>query len=90
MSAIFFDEASIKEQTTSVRQNAEHPPPANPLAQGAHVVASQGGDIIGHVVTTMSAIEASSTTIAVIISVIEGIASKTNRPALHPAAEPAA
>jgi len=66
--------ASMEELTSTVRQNAEHARQANQLAQGAHGVASQGGDIVGKVVTTMSAIEASSKKIADIISVIDGIA----------------
>ncbi|HEL5363702.1 TPA: HAMP domain-containing protein, partial [Stenotrophomonas maltophilia] len=52
--------ASMEELTSTVRQNAEHARQANQLAQDAHGVASQGGDIVGNVVTTMSAIEASS------------------------------
>jgi methyl-accepting chemotaxis protein len=50
--------ASMEELTSTVRQNAEHARQANQLAIGAHGVASQGGDVVGQVVTTMSAIEA--------------------------------
>ncbi|WP_049476027.1 methyl-accepting chemotaxis protein, partial [Stenotrophomonas maltophilia] len=71
------------------RQNAEHARQANQLAQDAHGVASQGGDIVGNVVTTMSAIEASSKKIADIISVIDGIAFQTNILALNAAVEAA-
>ncbi|MCU1073541.1 hypothetical protein JAK55_20455, partial [Stenotrophomonas maltophilia] len=70
--------ASMEELTSTVRQNAEHARQANQLAIGAHGVASQGGDVVGQVVTTMSAIEASSKKIAEIISVIDGIAFQTN------------
>ncbi|MBN5036066.1 methyl-accepting chemotaxis protein, partial [Stenotrophomonas maltophilia] len=55
----------------------------------AHGVASQGGDVVGQVVTTMSAIEASSKKIAEIISVIDGIAFQTNILALNAAVEAA-
>ena len=81
--------ASMEELTSTVRQNAEHARQANQLAQGAHGVASQGGDIVGKVVTTMSAIEASSKKIADIISVIDGIAFQTNILALNAAVEAA-
>ncbi|SNT83370.1 methyl-accepting chemotaxis protein, partial [Stenotrophomonas sp. CC120222-04] len=69
--------ASMEELTSTVRQNAEHARQANQLAIGAHGVASQGGEVVGQVVTTMSAIEASSKKIAEIISVIDGIAFQT-------------
>ncbi|MBH1629292.1 methyl-accepting chemotaxis protein, partial [Stenotrophomonas maltophilia] len=62
---------------------------ANQLAIGAHGVASQGGEVVGQVVTTMSAIEASSKKIAEIISVIDGIAFQTNILALNAAVEAA-
>ncbi|MCG8276841.1 methyl-accepting chemotaxis protein [Stenotrophomonas sp. NLF4-10] len=81
--------ASMEELTSTVRQNAEHARQANQLAQGAHGVASQGGEIVGQVVTTMSAIEASSKKIADIISVIDGIAFQTNILALNAAVEAA-
>ncbi len=81
--------ASMEELTSTVRQNAEHARQANQLAQGAHGVASQGGDIVGKVVTTMSAIETSSRKIADIISVIDGIAFQTNILALNAAVEAA-
>ena len=81
--------ASMEELTSTVRQNAEHARQANQLAIGAHGVASQGGDVVGQVVTTMSAIEASSKKIAEIISVIDGIAFQTNILALNAAVEAA-
>ncbi len=52
-------------------------------------MASQGGEVVGQVVTTMSAIEASSKKIAEIISVIDGIAFQTNILALNAAVEAA-
>ncbi|MGE8259787.1 MAG: methyl-accepting chemotaxis protein, partial [Stenotrophomonas sp.] len=81
--------ASMEELTSTVRQNAEHARQANQLAIGAHGVASQGGDVVGQVVTTMSAIQASSKKIAEIISVIDGIAFQTNILALNAAVEAA-
>jgi len=72
-----------------VRQNAEHARQANQLAQGAADVASQGGAVVGKVVTTMADIEASSKKIADIISVIDGIAFQTNILALNAAVEAA-
>src|SRR5690606_19457321 len=79
----------MEELTSTVRQSAEHARQANQLAQGAADVASQGGDVVGQVVTTMSAIEASSKKIADIISVIDGIAFQTNILALNAAVEAA-
>ncbi|KRG47002.1 methyl-accepting chemotaxis protein [Stenotrophomonas beteli] len=81
--------ASMEELTSTVKQNAEHARQANQLAIGAHGVATQGGDVVGQVVTTMSAIEASSKKIAEIISVIDGIAFQTNILALNAAVEAA-
>ncbi|WP_256777702.1 cache domain-containing protein, partial [Stenotrophomonas sp. Ste86] len=81
--------ASMEELTSTVRQNAEHARQANQLAIGAHSVASQGGEVVGQVVTTMSAIETSSRRIAEIISVIDGIAFQTNILALNAAVEAA-
>ncbi|MBH1645564.1 cache domain-containing protein [Stenotrophomonas maltophilia] len=81
--------ASMEELTSTVRQNAEHARQANQLAIGAQSVASQGGSVVGQVVSTMSAIEASSRKIAEIIAVIDGIAFQTNILALNAAVEAA-
>jgi len=81
--------ASMEELTSTVRQNAEHARQANQLAIGAAGVASQGGEVVGQVVSTMSAIETSSKKIAEIISVIDGIAFQTNILALNAAVEAA-
>ncbi|WP_295946064.1 methyl-accepting chemotaxis protein [uncultured Xanthomonas sp.] len=81
--------ASMEELTSTVRQNAEHARQANQLAAGAAAVASQGGDVVGQVVTTMSGIEDASRRIADIISVIDGIAFQTNILALNAAVEAA-
>ncbi|WNJ27496.1 methyl-accepting chemotaxis protein [Xanthomonas translucens pv. translucens] len=81
--------ASMEELTSTVKQNAEHARQANQLAVGAASVASQGGEVVGQVVATMSGIEASSKKIADIISVIDGIAFQTNILALNAAVEAA-
>ncbi len=81
--------ASMEELTSTVRQNAEHARQANQLAIGAHTVATQGGEVVGRVVTTMTAIEDASRKIAEIISVIDGIAFQTNILALNAAVEAA-
>ncbi|WOS38997.1 methyl-accepting chemotaxis protein [Xanthomonas rydalmerensis] len=81
--------ASMEELTSTVKQNAEHARQANQLAVGAAAVASQGGDVVGQVVTTMNGIEASSKKIADIIGVIDGIAFQTNILALNAAVEAA-
>ncbi|WP_181727779.1 methyl-accepting chemotaxis protein, partial [Xanthomonas oryzae] len=79
--------ASMEELTSTVKQNAESARQANQLAIGATGVASQGGEVVSQVVTTMSGIEASSRKIADIISVIDGIAFQTNILALNAAVE---
>jgi methyl-accepting chemotaxis protein len=81
--------ASMEELTSTVRQNAESARQANQLAIGAAGVASQGGEVVGQVVTTMRDIEQSSKRIAEIISVIDGIAFQTNILALNAAVEAA-
>ncbi|MGV8958987.1 MAG: methyl-accepting chemotaxis protein [Stenotrophomonas sp.] len=81
--------ASMEELTSTVRQNSEHARQANQLAIGAAQVASEGGVVVGQVVTTMTEIEQSSKKIADIISVIDGIAFQTNILALNAAVEAA-
>ncbi|MDR7192524.1 methyl-accepting chemotaxis protein [Luteimonas terrae] len=81
--------ASMEELTSTVRQNADHARQANQLAIGAASVASQGGEVVSQVVTTMADIEKSSRRIGDIISVIDGIAFQTNILALNAAVEAA-
>nr|WP_298120059.1 methyl-accepting chemotaxis protein [uncultured Pseudoxanthomonas sp.] len=81
--------ASMEELTSTVRQNAESARQANQLAIGAAGVASQGGEVVSKVVSTMTDIEQSSKKIAEIISVIDGIAFQTNILALNAAVEAA-
>src|SRR5690606_37779412 len=82
-------DASMEELTSTVKQNAEHARQANQLAIGAHDAATRGGEVVGQVVATMGAIEASSRRIADIITVIDGIAFQTNILALNAAVEAA-
>src|SRR5450830_1780974 len=82
--------ASAMEQLTStVRQNADNARQANQLAVSASEVAVQGGSVVGQVVDTMDAINASSRKIVDIISVIDSIAFQTNSLALNAAVEAA-
>jgi methyl-accepting chemotaxis protein-1 (serine sensor receptor) len=79
----------MEELTSTVRQNADNARQANVLAQSASAVAAKGGTVVTQVVSTMGAINASSTRIADIISVIDGIAFQTNILALNAAVEAA-
>ncbi|HVI58844.1 MAG TPA: methyl-accepting chemotaxis protein [Luteimonas sp.] len=81
--------SSMEELTSTVRQNADNARQANQLAIGAVDVASQGGEVVGRVVHTMSAIHESSRKIVDIIGVIDGIAFQTNILALNAAVEAA-
>jgi len=81
--------ASMEELTSTVRHNAENANQANQMAQAASQVATRGGEIVGHVVDTMSAIDSASRKIVDIIGVIDGIAFQTNILALNAAVEAA-
>jgi methyl-accepting chemotaxis protein len=81
--------SSMEELTSTVRQNADNARQANQLAIGAADVAEQGGQVVGKVVHTMSAINESSRKINDIIGVIDGIAFQTNILALNAAVEAA-
>ncbi|WP_396956203.1 methyl-accepting chemotaxis protein [Nitrosomonas sp.] len=81
--------ASMEELTSTVRQNADNARQANQLAASASDVAVKGGEVVGQVVQTMSAINDSSKKIVDIISVIDGIAFQTNILALNAAVEAA-
>jgi len=81
--------ASMEQLTSTVKQNAENARQANQLAASASDFAVKGGDVVGQVVSTMSAIETSSRKIVDIISVIDGIAFQTNILALNAAVEAA-
>ncbi|MDR7377036.1 methyl-accepting chemotaxis protein [Rhodoferax ferrireducens] len=81
--------ASMEELGSTVKQNADNARQANQLAMSASAVAVQGGQVVGQVVETMKGIHDSSTKIADIISVIDGIAFQTNILALNAAVEAA-
>lgn len=81
--------ASMEELASTVKNNAENAKQANQLAVAASGVAIQGGAVVGQVVSTMSAINASAKKIEDIISVIDGIAFQTNILALNAAVEAA-
>jgi len=81
--------ASMDEMNASVRQNADAARNAAQLAGGASKVASEGGDAVGQVVSTMNDISSSSKKIADIIGVIDAIAFQTNILALNAAVEAA-
>ncbi len=81
--------ASIEELSSTVKQNAGNAVRANALAASASEVARQGAHVVGQVVATMASINASSTKIVDIISVIDGIAFQTNILALNAAVEAA-
>ena len=81
--------ASMEELASTVKNNAENAKQANQLAVAASSVAAKGGEVVGQVVSTMSAINSSAKKIEDIISVIDGIAFQTNILALNAAVEAA-
>ena len=81
--------SSMEQLTSTVKQNADNAQQANELAGNAQQVAEKGGAVVGEVVKTMSAIHQSSSKIADIIGVIDGIAFQTNILALNAAVEAA-
>ncbi len=81
--------SSMEELTSTVKQNAENARQANALSLSASEVAVKGGEVVGQVVDTMTAINDSARKIVDIISVIDGIAFQTNILALNAAVEAA-
>jgi len=81
--------SSMEELTQAVGQNAGSAEEANRMADDAARVAQQGGAMVGQLVDTMGAINASSARIVDIIAVIDGIAFQTNILALNAAVEAA-
>jgi methyl-accepting chemotaxis protein len=81
--------ATMEQLGTTVRSTADNAQQANQLARGAATVATQGGEVVGQVVSTMQGINDSSRKIGDIIGVIDGIAFQTNILALNAAVEAA-
>jgi methyl-accepting chemotaxis protein I, serine sensor receptor len=81
--------SSMDQLTGTVKQNADNARQASLLAANASEIAGKGSDVVSQVVTTMGEINHSSSKIADIISIIEGIAFQTNILALNAAVEAA-
>ncbi|SFD73455.1 methyl-accepting chemotaxis protein [Paracidovorax konjaci] len=81
--------ASMEQMSATIRQNADTARTASQLAATASQAATRGGDVMGQVVSTMQDISGSSSKIADIIGVIDGIAFQTNILALNAAVEAA-
>jgi methyl-accepting chemotaxis protein len=81
--------ASTEELTATVRQNADNAQEAITLAGAASGIAQRGDEVVSRMVTTMNDISQSSTKIAEITGIIEGIAFQTNILALNAAVEAA-
>jgi methyl-accepting chemotaxis protein-2 (aspartate sensor receptor) len=81
--------ASMQELAFTVKRNAENARQANALAASASDVAERGGAAVSEVVRTMHEISVSSHKISEIVSVIDGIAFRTNILALNAAVEAA-
>ena len=81
--------ASMEQLTATVKQNADNARQATQLARSASETAQKGGNVVSSVVKTMNEIAASSSQIAQITNVIDGIAFQTNILALNAAVEAA-
>jgi methyl-accepting chemotaxis protein len=81
--------SSMNQLAHAVQHSAASAEEANGLAMAASTVAQQGGAMVGQLVDTMGAINASSARIVDIIGVIDGIAFQTNILALNAAVEAA-
>ncbi|WP_321818591.1 MULTISPECIES: methyl-accepting chemotaxis protein [unclassified Paraburkholderia] len=81
--------ASMEELTSTVKANTDNARQGSTVATTASQTASAGGEVVQRVVSTMADISSSSSKVAEIISVIEGIAFQTNILALNAAVEAA-
>jgi len=81
--------SSMEQLTSTVKQNADNAQQGSTLAANASSVARKGSAVVGQVVSTMQDISDSSTKIADITGIIEGIAFQTNILALNAAVEAA-
>ncbi|HTJ95383.1 MAG TPA: methyl-accepting chemotaxis protein, partial [Pararobbsia sp.] len=81
--------ASMEELTTTVKQNTDSARQASTLASNATQTSDKGNQVVERMVLTMNEITASSSKIAEITALIEGIAFQTNILALNAAVEAA-
>lgn len=81
--------SSMQQLTETVNQNTEASRQASAMADSASEVARRGGEVVEQVVSTMDEIHQSSSKIADITNVIDGIAFQTNILALNAAVEAA-
>ncbi len=88
-SALQETSSAMVQLTSTVKHSADSAGEANHSAMSASDVATQGGEVVGRVIDTMSSISASSKRIVEIIGVIDGIAFQTNILALNAAVEAA-
>ena len=81
--------ASMEDLTTTVKQNTDSARQASTLALSATQISDKGNQVVKRMVDTMGENTASSTKIAEITALIEGIAFQTNILALNAAVEAA-
>ena len=81
--------ASMEELTSTVKQNTDNARQASALAVTASDISDRGNSVVERMVQTMGEITASSSKIAEITTLIEGIAFQTNILALNAAVEAA-
>lgn len=81
--------STLEEITATVKQNSDSSQQARQLASNSRDVAEKGGQVVGHAVDAMDAINQSSKKIAEIITAIDEIAFQTNLLALNAAVEAA-
>jgi len=81
--------SAVEQITASVAQSTESAAIANAQAGKASEAATRGGSVVSQAITTMQSIEAASTKIGDITSVIDGIAFQTNILALNASVEAA-
>ena len=81
--------SSMEQLSATVRRNADNAGHANAMAQVACQTMHRGTEVVGEVVHTMQAIQASASKVAEIVDIVGGIAAKTNILALNAAVEAA-
>ncbi|WAR46545.1 methyl-accepting chemotaxis protein [Methylomonas rapida] len=81
--------ASMEQLTATVKKNADHTQQANLVANNTKELAEKGGQVVAAAIAAMEDINASSSKIAEIISVIDEIAFQTNLLALNASVEAA-